>query len=280
MKDSLCYLAMGAGVVLVALSATGCKLNSNSAPSTVKSSFFMTGSGNNAVVQSDTQKLFSLIIPSAIALTPPLLVDANGLAVNLNNAWIVIKEIEFKTNEVAGTNEINEREIEFTGPYFVDLLSNAPASFGDAILPEVGIRRVKMQLHGSNNIPASAPLGLAGNSMYLTGTVNNVAFSYASVDSTEFDIGGPNPILPSSSKDLLAVIRMANLLKKIDLSSITTATNISANNRVLVINPCPLIDTTSADLYSCFRKGFSTEANFGNDNGKKDLDANDDTVRK
>lgn len=77
---------------------------------------------------------------------------------------------------------------------------------------------------------------------------------------------------------MLIVIRMADLFKKINLSSIVAPTDIHAGNRVNVVNPCPLIDASANDLYTCFRKGISTEGNFGKDDGDKDLDANDETV--
>ena len=90
---------------------------------------------------------------------------------------------------------------------------------------------------------------------------------------------GPNAIVPNSSEDMLIVIRISDLFRKIDLSSITGSTNIHASNRVNVPNPCPLIDSSATDLYTCFRKGFSTQGDFGNDDGDKDLDAKDDSVK-
>lgn len=278
MKSSLIL-----GLSFFALAMVGCKAQKQVPPSGISTSLFMTGSGNDAVVNmgGEKNKLFDFIFPTAVALTPPLITDLNNRSINLNDAWIVIKEIEFKTNEIASTNESSQsKEIELNGPFFVDLLSNAPVSFGDVIVsPDVGIRRIKMQLHKTINIPNSAPLGLANNSIYLSGTVAGVAFSFSSADSAEFEIGGSNPIFPNSSKDLLAVIRLSNMFNKINMASITSSTDISATNRVATADPCPLIDSSSSDLYTCFRKGLSHEANFGNDDGDKDLDSSDQTVK-
>lgn len=276
MKTSLKCLATGLSFSLL---LAGC--NQGGSPVSgggVATGLTMTGSGQPAVALSNTQKFFSLFMPSAVALTPPLLVDSTSLSVNLTEAWIVIKEIEFESQEVAGATEQDGNEVEFQGPYFVDLLSDAPLSFGDAVVPASGLRRVKMKLHEADSLPASVPVELTSKSMYLSGTVNGVAFTYAADDSTELEIGGPNPIVPNSAQDMLIVIRMADLFKKIDLSSINIATDIHAGNRVNVVNPCPLIDASATDLYTCFRKGFSTEGNFGNDDGDKDLDINDDSV--
>lgn len=230
------------------------------------------------MAQTNTQKLFSLFVPSAIALTPPPLLDANNQSVSLSEAWVVIKEIEFEAQELPDGTETDGDEVEFQGPYFVDLLSVAPISFGDSAIPATGIRRVKMKLHEADSLPAAAPVGLTSKSIYFNGTVNGFAFSYAADDSTELEIAGPNPIVPSSSKDMLIVIKMADLFRRIDLSSIAAPTDIHTGNRVNAVNPCPLIDASATDLYTCFRKGLSSESSFGNDDGDKDLDANDETV--
>ena len=276
MKTSLKFLATG---MTMSLLLAGC--NQSGSPISgggVRTGLTMTGSGQPAVAQTNVQKMFSLFVPSAVALTPPLLVDSTSLSVNLTEAWIVIKEIEFESQEVAGGAEQDGNEVEFQGPYFVDLLSDAPISFGDAVLPSSGIRRVKMKLHEADSLPASVPVQLNSKSVYFSGTVNGVAFSYAADDSTELEIGGSNPVVPNTAQDMLIVIRMAELFKKIDLSSIVGATDIHAGNRVNAVNPCPLIDASANNLYTCFRNGLSTEGNFGNDDGDKDLDINDETV--
>lgn len=270
---------MAATGVLMALLSVGC--NQGGSPVSgggVTTGLTMTGSGQPAIASTNMQKFMSLIMPSAIALTPPALVDSNNANVTLSEAWVVIKEIEFEASEVAGASEVDGQEVEFKGPFFVDLLSDAPVSFGDAIVPASGIRRVKMKLHEADTLPGSVPVQLTSKSIYFNGSVNGVNFSYAADDSTELEIAGPNPIVPTSAKDMLIVIRMADLFKKIDLSSIVAPTDIHAGNRISVANACPLIDPSANDLYTCFRKGLSSEGNFGNDDGDKDLDVNDETV--
>ncbi len=275
MKNSLKCLATG---MTLSLLMAGCNQSSSPIAGGVTTGLTMTGSGQPAIAQTDMQKFFSLFVPSAIALTPPLLIDSTSQTVNLNEAWIVIKEIEFESQEVSDGSEQDGNEVKFLGPYFVDLLSDAPISFGDAVVPVTGIRRVKMKLHEAESLPASVPVQLTSKSIYFSGTVSGVPFSYAADDSAELEIGGPNPVVPNTAQDMLIVIRMADLFKKIDLSSIVGATDIHAGNRVNVVNPCPLIDASATDLYTCFRKGLSSEGNFGNDDGDKDLDINDETV--
>ena len=277
MKKTLTVFSVGLSMTLL---LAGCNGSSSSPVSSggVSTGMAMTGSGQNAVAQTNSQKFFSLFLPSAIALSPPLLVDSTSLNVSLSEAWIVIKEIEFESQELADGSEVDGDEVELQGPFYVDLLSNAPISFGNVSVPETGIRRIKMKLHEADSLPASAPVGLTSKSLYFSGTVNGVAFTYAADDSTELEIAGPNPIVPTSAQDMLVVIRMADLFKKIDLSSILVSTDIHTGNRVSAVGACPLIDASANDLYTCFRKGLETEGNFGNDDGDMDLDATDETV--
>ncbi len=275
MKTTLKVLATG---LMMTAICTSCNQQVATKSSGISTGLTMTGSGQPAVANANIQKLFNFFIPSAIALTPPLLMDSNNSPVSLTEAWVVIKEIEFESTEVGGETEVDGDEVEFQGPFFVDLLSDAPVSFGEAVVPAEGIRRIKMKLHEAESLPASAPSELTSKSIFFGGTVSGIAFTYAADDSTELEIGGPNPVLPSSYQDMLVVIRMADLFKKINLSSIVAPTDIHAGNRVNVANACPLIDPSANDLYTCFRKGLSTEGNLGRDNGDKDLDVNDDTV--
>lgn len=276
MKTNLKVLATG---LMMGVLATGCNQQSGSKSPGITTGLSMTGSGQPAVANARFHQLLNYVVPSAIALTPPMLVDSTNSPVSLSEAWVVIKEIEFEATEVAGGSEVDGDEVEFRGPYFVDLLSDAPVSFGEANVSLAGIRRIKMKLHEAESLPASAPVELTSKSILFKGTVGGIAFSYAADDSTELEIGGPNPVAPSYSQDLLVVIRMADLFKKIDLSSIVAPTDIHAGNRVNVANACPTIDPSANDLYTCFRKGLASEGNFGRDDGDKDLDINDDTVK-
>ena len=182
MKRSFRSLAAG---LFLSLFISGCNQNVTSvSKSNVTTGLTMTGSGQPAVALTNTQKFFSFFIPSAVALTPPVLLDSTSLSVNLNEAWVIIKEIEFESQEIPGVGEEDGEEVEFSGPFFVDLLTDAPISFGEAVIPASGIRRVKMKLHEAETLPASVPIELTSKSMYLSGTVNGVAFSYSADDST------------------------------------------------------------------------------------------------
>lgn len=245
----------------------------------------ITGSSQAATVAMNwidrTIELFMPILYSrAVALPPPALVDSNGTTVNLNTAWIVVKEIEFEITETADGSEVDGDEIEFEGPYFVDLLDANPSSIGSGQVPNRAYRRVKMKLEHSEAPPVGAPAGLNGNSIYLAGQISGHNFTFAADENSEYEIGGPNALNLANGDDLIVAIQIANLFKQIDLSSITGDVDISSSNRVATMgSACPDIDSSANDLYDCFRKGLESEADFGIDeDGDDDLSDSEDSV--
>lgn len=199
----------------------------------------------------------------------------------LDNAWVVVKEVEFEEQETAGAEEVDGLEVSFEGPYVVDLLSNAPATLGSGTIPAMQIRRIKMKLHAAEEaiLPAGAPTQLANNSIYVSGSVGANAFSYESTDTTEFEIGGPNPLLPTDGAEMLVAINLANVFKQIDLSGLPNGAAISESNRYAGSNLCPLIDASANDVYTCIRNGIRAHAEFGEDSdGDDDLDSSDESV--
>ncbi len=299
MKSSL-KLMVTAVTMSVLSSSCNLQTPATNSDSTVSTGFSMTGSGQNAVAQTDLQKLFSLFIPSAMALTPPPLVDASGSSVILDEAWIVVKNIEFHTREndalsqnqqpTTSNDQINQvlNQLEDQGtqnknphmkrPHFINLLSEQPEMMGHTQIPAQGVRRLKMLLHKSDLIPQDAPEGLRGNSIYISGSLNGLHFSFSSPDRGEFRIKGPRSVQPEEDKNMLAVIKIANLFKQIDFSVLTESTDIGPNNRIPVENACPSIAPHARDLYTCIRNGLEAHAHFGKDNGDHDLDQHDDCV--
>jgi hypothetical protein len=244
---------------------TSCNSGSGSSSSHgVTTDFAITGSGMNATVSR------SWLFPNAYALTPPPLVDSNLANVDLFEAWVVVKKIHFFRD--SDTAVISTADDHYKGPFFVDLLAGTPEPFGQIRMFPDGLRRLKLLLHKATSLPAGVPAALSGNSMYFRGQVNGHAFTYSSDDTTDFNVTGENAVYPETGKKLMMVIRIADLVKKIDLSVITADTDISSTNRVNAVNPCPLIHASATNLYTCFRQGMNTEAKFGQDDGDDDLD--------
>lgn len=242
---------------------SGCNGGPGASSNGVTTNFTITASGMNATVSR------SWFFADAHALTPPPLMDANLANVDLLEAWIVVKKIQFFRS--ADPNVYGNGEI-YKGPFFVDLLDGTPEPFGKVMIYPDPLRRVKMLLHKSSSVPSGVPAALAGNSMYFRGQVNGHAFTYSSDDTTDFQVYGNRAVVPESGQKLMVAIRIADLIKKIDLSAVNADMDISATNRVPATNPCPLIQASATTLYACFRQGLNQEAKFGQDDGDDDLD--------
>ncbi len=258
---------------------TGCSTK-NSPTAQVSSGFKMTGASSAATVAKNQKpSLFNLLINQALALVPSSLQDSSGLPIVLSQAWTVVKEVEFKSEEVNGVED-SEIEIEFQGPYVVDLLATTPLVLDTQLIAEKAIKRIKMKLHKVETLPSGAPAGLLNNSIFVVGTVGANNFTFQLDDSTEIQIAGPASFQPSENSELLVQVQLANIFKQINMSTVTNNEVISAASRHSGVNLCSSIDASASDIYTCVRKGLEKHANFGKDNdGDDDLDSNDSSVK-
>lgn len=240
---------------------------------------------NTTVIAANNwfEKIMGSLFPFATAFGPlSTITDLGGNTVNLTDAAVGIESVEFKTEEVG--DDAETQEIELSGPYFIDLFAATPETLGTASIPALGYRRIKMKLHKPEDDAVNVPAALGSNSIYLAGEVNMVAFSYATEEESEFEMGGSNPVTPSSSADLLAVIRLGELIQLIDLTDLTTAgnKNISESNRiptVTVSDPCPSIKSNADDLFTCFRDGLEAVSEFGKDSdGSGEIEDDEDST--
>lgn len=248
--------------------------------SLVSSSFKMTGSASAPTVAKNEKPGFvNWILNSAYALMPTSMQDASGMTVTLSEAWTVVKEVEFKSDEVNGVED-SEIEVEFNGPYVVNLLSSSPLVLDTQEIADKGIRRIKMKLHKADSLPTGAPAGLINNSIFITGTAGANNFTLQLDDSTEIQIAGPGSFVPAENSELLVEIQIANIIKQINMSTIANGEVINNSNRHAGVNLCPSIHASANDIYTCVRKGLEKHANLGRDNDKDgDLDSADDSVK-
>ncbi|MGZ3775908.1 MAG: hypothetical protein ACXVCN_19495 [Bdellovibrio sp.] len=224
--------------------------------------------------------LLNWVLPSVFAFPAPnSMLDHAGNAVTVQSFWMNIGEIEFKTSETADAGEIDGTDIGFAGNYVIDLLSSSPQVIGYNTVTVSTIRRIKMKLTKTNSPSTTAPSGLNGNSIFIQGQVNGNQFVFSSTEESEFQVSGPQAVTAEANKNILLEFKAANLIKKIDFSSVNISTVISESNRVSVSNPCPQIDSSATDLYTCFRKGLESETNLGrDDNGDYKIDAGEEAV--
>ena len=268
--------------VFSALLLSGCK---NGSESTTTGNPFVsltaTGSASVATVAKNMfQKLLLTVLPRAQALPPPAtMVDAVGNTVVLNQAWYSIGEIEFKYEETAGGGETDGDSVEFAGPYSIDLFSSTPTVFASGYISTDQIRRLKFKLKKTLVLPTGAPADFMNRSLYLSGTVNGHTLVYYTEEETQAEVAGPNLVNALNNSDLLMEFKTANLIKRIDLSAVTANVIINEGNRIPATNPCPNIEPSANDLYTCFRKGLEKESNFGRDeDGDNQLDLSEESV--
>ena len=243
----------------------------------VTSSLTMTGAAKPATVAGG-KSIFSLLLQQAYAFISPSLVDKNGVAINLAEAWTVVKQFELEAAETVGASEVDGSEIEFQGPYYVNLLSNSPVPFDTQPIPAAAYKRIKMKLHASSSaLPTGVPVELTNNSIFIKGTIGANNFTFTLNDSTEVNIGGANPIVPANGGSLLIEINLANIFKQINMATVANNEVISQSARHPGVNLCVDIDPSANDLYTCMRKVLEKHADFGEDkDGNHDLDANED----
>lgn len=245
----------------------------------------MTGSAQaRTVAKSMLDILLNLTFPKAVALPPPnSIIDLANNSVLLSQAWVNIGKLELKVSELPEVGEVNGDSIEFVGPFMVDLLTPSPQVLSNGIIGVPEFRRLKYTFEKVQTLPQGAPAQIQNNSVYLEGSVGAVAFSFVTVSEVQTDTAGPNLVSPRTGDNMLLQIQFANFFRKIDLTVISSGgvtVAISDTNRVSATNPCPAIDSSAADLYTCFLKGLSAESNFGVDkNGNYELENTDSTVK-
>ncbi len=259
--------------ILVLISGCGPK-NQGTSTGNPLVSLSMTSSGTaTTVAKSLYERLFSWLVPKSVAMPPPgSMVDSAGNTIIISDFWISLGQIEFKYFEFPEASEVDGSEVEFQGPYTIDMLASSPTPFSAGNLVVSQFRRLKYKLKKVSSLPTTAPVALSGNAIFISGSVNGKSFTFRTTTEIEMSVSGANLIGAQNNDRLLLQIKLANLIKKIDFTAIISATNtsIDESNRVSVSGtPCQFINSSATELYVCLMSGFSSEANLG-----KDLDGN------
>lgn len=280
------HIALKFLIALLALVAMGCSKSTNTTTGNPLVGLAMTGSSAQATAQNTFKSwpvclINELFFKKAQALPPPgAMFDAAGNSVSLQTFWINLGEIEFKASETPEAGEVDGEDLAFSGNYLVDVFSSSPQVLAYSSISVTTIRRVKMKLSRVSTVPSGAPASISGNSVFIQGQVGSHQFSYVTDEETEFEVAGPQAVSAVNNKNLLLEFKVANLIKKINMSVISSNTAISSSNRVNATNPCPLIDASANDLFTCFRKGLESEADLArDDDGDYEIDADEDSVK-
>lgn len=243
-------------------------------------SFSVAGSSAPTTVAFNNIKfpLFRGLVSQAVALPPPILKDSTNAAISLNDAWISVKQVEFKSTESAATGEVLGDSVSFQTPTAVNLIAPSSKNFGQVRIP-ASLRRVQMQVSTVDALPAGAPMGLLNKSFYWQGTVGARSFIFNSTEGYEYVLAGPNGVTLTENSNVLLSVQIANLFKKINMTNVTDGTVINQNTRISAVNPCPLINASATDIYTCFKDGLKTESNLGRDENNDGELTGDTTVK-
>lgn len=239
----------------------------------------ITGASQNASAYLKQYKPLWWLLNTAVAFPPPATMqDGSNLTVSLSEFWLNAGEFELKFEEAAQSGEVPGLEVAFNGPYIVNLFSNSPMTLATAGISQASIRRLKYKTRRVEASNTQAPSGMIGASVYLTGNVNGNAFEFKSEQEIDFETSGPNLVSFANGDNLLLQMQTADLIKNINLSAVTSGMIISESNRVNASNPCPNIDASASDLYTCFIKGLQKMAKVGRDDGDFVFEGGEATV--
>lgn len=240
----------------------------------------MTGSTNSATTSLQSNLQFSWLIKPAYALPPPSnMQDLVSSTVTLSQFWFNISEIELKPTEMTDSSEVDGSDIEFTGPYTVDLFNSNPQPFATSEISQSSIRRIKYKTKKVLDVSAGNPADMVNYTLLITGSVAGKNFTIRSGEELDFETSGPNLVSLSSGNNLLLEIQTAEIFRKIDLTQVTNGDVIDESNEIPATNPCPDIDNSATDIYRCFLRAIQLQTKVGHDeDGDNELETGEDSI--
>ena len=149
--------------------------------------------------------------------------DQGGNTIELTDFQLSMRDIKFQRDDMG----LEENEIEFRGPYVVDLLEAAlpVADFlGSAVVPEGVYEGIRLVMHSSPDTPAP----LTERSIYLAGTVTPAgggpaAFTFWHTANENFDIAGPNgfTMAEGALNDIVVDFKLVSIVEAVDFTDVT-----------------------------------------------------------
>lgn len=241
-------------------------------------SLSMTGSQQAAAASVKYNKFWWLFESAYAFLPPSSILDLSSGNVSLTEFWLNISNIEFKFSELAEVGEVDGNEIKLEGPFNVNIFSNSPQSLGSAVLNQSSVQRIKYRTKKVLDSVSGNPVDMINSSFYLSGSINSRSFVIKSSQELQFETAGPNLVSFNSGDKVLLQLETAELIRKINLSSIVHGDVITESDRKPFANPCPDVDGSAADLYTCFVKGIQLKTKLGKDDGDFIFEPGEPTV--
>lgn len=102
---------------------------------------------------------------------------------------ISIRDVVFKNDDDPNSN-LDTDEIQFRGPFQIDLLDGADAltqTIGDAVVPDGMYKELRFKFHKDEDLPATDEL--YDRSIYIAGTIDGTPFVFWHDTSENLDVG-------------------------------------------------------------------------------------------
>ncbi len=263
----------------ILLTLYSCNKNAGTSTGNPLVSVNMTGSQQNALAKYKNNKLWWILNTAVAYPAPASLLDKSGATVILNDFWINISEIEFKLEETQVAGEVNGSDVEFAGPYLINIFNSNPQSLGSGFVANASIHRIKYKTKKVTDVSGGNPAGMVNYSLYLRGTIDSKAFTLVSGEEIVYETAGPNLVKFNSGEKLLLEVLTADIIRKIDLSLVKAGAIITESYRIPTGSPCPDIDVSASDVYTCFIKAFQQKTKVGKDaNGDFDIEPSEDSI--
>ena len=129
--------------------------------------------------------------------------STSALSRKVNNAEVIftdfkisIRDVIFKNDDDPLSNLDNPAEIQFRGPYQIDLLDDTDAlsqTIDNVIVPDGHYKELRFKLHKSRDIAETD--SLFDRSIYIEGTIDGVPFVFWHDTSENFDLGKSTGVL-------------------------------------------------------------------------------------
>jgi hypothetical protein len=160
--------------------------------------------------------------------------SAAAAVVVITDFRLSVRDVEFKKDE----SELDSSEVQFRGPYDIDLMNTAGAvsqTIGNIEVPNGTYKVLRFKLHKSTDRLVSDVL--YDRSLYMKGTINGVPFEFWHDTSENFDIQNTGGIVVSENKvDVIVQFNMDQFLNSLHTIDLSTATD-GDNDNLIEINP-------------------------------------------
>ena len=154
--------------------------------------------------------------------------------VKITDFKLSIRDVEFKKDE----SDLDSNEVEFRGPFDVDLMSETDAltqTLGTIDVPDGTYKIVRFKLHKSTDRMQSDVL--YDRSIYMEGTIDGVPFEFWHDTSENFDIENLNGIIVNGNTvDITVQFVMDQFLNSLNVIDMSMAYDEDQDN-LIEINP-------------------------------------------